>query len=57
MKRTERKVETGGQAGKMINDKTVVYGIDKDRRFTIRAGAALIHASEDNVDQILTDLE
>ena len=57
VKRTERKVETGGQSGKMINDTTVVYGIDKDPRFTIRAGAALIHASEDNVDQIMIDLE
>ena len=41
----------------MINEKTVVYGTDKDPRFTIIAGAALIHASEDNVDRILTDLE
>ena len=41
----------------MINDKTVVYGTDKDPRFTIRAGAALIHAYEDNVDRIMTDLE
>ena len=30
VKRTERKVETGGQLGKMINDTTVVYGTDKD---------------------------
>ena len=57
MKRIERKVETGGQSGKMINDTTMVYGIDKDPRFTIRAGAALIHASEDNVDRIMIDLE
>ena len=57
MRRTERKVETGGKSCKMINDKTVVYGIDKDPRFTIRAGAALIHASKDNVNQILTNLE
>ena len=41
----------------MINDKTVVYGTDKDPRFTIRARAALIHASEDNVDRIMTDLQ
>ena len=41
----------------MINDTTVVYGIDKDPRFTIRAGETLIHASEDNVDRIMTDLE
>ena len=57
VKRTERKVDTGGQSGRMINDTTMVYGIDKDPRFTIRAGAALIHASEDNVDRIMTDLE
>ena len=41
----------------MINDTIVVYGIDKDPRFTIRDGAALIHASEDNVDRMMTDLE
>ena len=57
VKRTERKVETGGLSGKMINDTTIGYGIDRDPRFTIRAGAALIHASEDNVDKIMTDLE
>ena len=57
VKRTERKVETGGLSGKMINDTTIVYGTDRDPRFTIRAGAALIHASEDNVDKIMTDLE
>ena len=57
VKRTEMKVETGGLFGKMIMDMTVVYGTDQDPRFTIRAGAALIHASEDNVDKIMTDLE
>ena len=57
VKRIERKVETRGKSGKMINDTTVVYGTDKDPKFTIRAGAALIHASEDNVDRIMTDLE
>ena len=57
MKRTKRKVETGGQSGKMINDTTVVYGTDKDPRFTIRVGASLIHASKDNVDRIMTYLE
>ena len=57
VKRTERKVKIGGQSGKMINDTTMVYGTDKDPGFTIRAGAALIHASEDNFDWIMTDLE
>ena len=32
VKRTERKVETGGLSGKMINDTTIVYGTDKDPR-------------------------
>ena len=57
VKRTERKVDTGGQPSKMINHKTVVYGIDKYPSFTIRSGVALIHASKDNVDRIMTDLE
>ena len=57
MKRNESKVETRGQSGKMINDKILVHGTDKDLRFTIRAGATLIHASEDNVDRIMPDLE
>ena len=57
MKRTERKVETGGLPGKMTTDTPVVFGTDQDPRFTIREGVALIHASEDNVDKIMTDLE
>ena len=57
MKRTERKFETGGQSGKINNDKTTVYGTDMNPIFTIRARAALIHASKDNVDKIMTDLE
>ena len=57
VKRTERKVETGVKSGKMINDTTIVYGTDKDSRFTIMVRDALIHASEDNVDKIMTDLE
>ena len=57
VKRTERKVETGGLPEKMITDTPVVFGMDQDPRFTIRAGAALIHASEDNVDKIMTNLE
>ena len=32
-------------------------GQKKDPRFTIRVGAALIHAFEDNVDRIMTDIE
>ena len=57
VKRTERKVETGSLPEKMITDTPVVFGTDQDPRFTIRAGAALIQASEDNVDKIMTDLE
>ena len=34
----------------MITDKTLVHGTDKDARLTSRARAALIHATEDNVD-------
>ena len=41
----------------MITDTTIVYETNQDPRFTIRAGAALIHASEDNVDKIMTNLE
>ena len=41
----------------MVTNKTLVHGTDKDPRLTIRAGAVLIHASEDNVDRIMTDLE
>ena len=44
VKRTEKKVETGGLSRKMITDTTVVYETDRDPRFTIRAGDALIHA-------------
>ena len=41
----------------MITDTPIVFGTDQDPRFTIRAGAALIQASKDNVDKIMTDLE
>ena len=57
LKRTERKVETGGLRKKMITDMPVVFGIDRDPRFTIRARATLIQASKDNVDKIMIDLE
>ena len=53
VKRTERKVETGGLPEKMITDTPVVLGTDRDLSFTIRAGATLIQASEDNVDRII----
>ena len=56
-KTTKRKVEIGGLPGKMITDTPVVFGTDQDPRFTIRVGAALIQASEDNVGRIMTDLD
>ena len=57
VKRTEKKVETGRQSGKMITDKTWVYGTDVDPRLTARAGVALNQATEDNVDRMMTDLD
>ena len=57
VKRTERKIETRGQSGKMITDKTLVYGIDAYPRLTIRAGVALTQATEDDVERLMTDLE
>ena len=41
----------------MITDIAIVLGTYRDPRFTIRARAALIQASEDKVDRIITDLE
>ena len=41
----------------MITDTPVVLGTDQDPRFTLTVGAALIHASEDNMDKVMTDLE
>ena len=43
--------------GKMITDTNFMLGTDQDPRFTVRAGTALIHASEDNMDKVITDLE
>ena len=41
----------------MITDTAVVLGTDRDPRFTLSAGVALIYASEDNMDKVMTDLE
>ena len=41
----------------MITDTAVMLGTDQDPRFTLRAGAALINASEDNMGKVMTDLE
>ena len=57
MKRTEKKVEAGDMPGKMITDTTVMLGTDQDPRFTLRARTTLIHASEDNMDIVIIDLE
>ena len=57
MKRTERKVEAEGMPGKMITDTAVMLGTDLDPRLTIRAGTAILHASEDNIDKVMTELE
>ena len=51
MKRTERKVEAEGMAGKMITDKVMMVGTDVD------AGTAAIHASEDNIDRMMIEIE
>ena len=41
----------------MIIDTAVMLGTDLDPRFTLRARFAFLHASEDNVDKIMKDLE
>ena len=57
VKRTENKVDIGGQPGKMVIDKTLVHGTYKDPRLIARYGVALTLATEDNVDRLITDLE
>ena len=52
IRRTERKVEVGDLPVKMIMDTTMMLGIDQDPRFTLRAGAAMIDASEDNINKV-----
>ena len=41
----------------MITDITVMIGTDVDPRLTIRAETAILHASEDNIDKMMTELE
>ena len=57
MKRTERKVEVEGIPSKMITDTAVMLGTDLDPRITIRAGTAILHALEDNIYKVMTELE
>ena len=44
-------------ASKMITDKVMMVGTDVDPRFTIRAGTVAIHASEDNIDRMMIEIE
>ena len=57
IKRTERKVEAGDLPGKMITDTAVMLGTDQDPRFMLRARAAMIDASEDNINKVMIELE
>ena len=57
VKRNEKKVDTGGQLGKMVIDKTLVHGTHKDPWLLARAGVALTLEIEHNVDRLMTDLE
>ena len=41
----------------MITDTPMMLGTDRDPRFTLRVGTALIQALEDNMDKLMTDLE
>ena len=41
----------------MITDKAMMVGTDKDPRFTRMAGKATIHASEDNIDRMMIEIE
>ena len=57
MRRTKRKIEAEGMASTMITDKAVMVGTDKDPRFVIRAGKAAIHATEENIDRMMIEIE
>ena len=57
MRRMEKKVEAKDLSGKMVTDTAVMLGIDKYPMLTIRARAALIDASADNINQVLIELE
>ena len=57
MRRTKKKVEAKDLSGKMVIDTTVMLGTDKDPMLTIRAGAALIDASTDNINKVMIELE
>ena len=57
VKRTEKKVNTGGKWGAMVTDKTVVHGTHKDLWLMEKYRVSLSLATEDNVDRIMTDLK
>ena len=57
MRRTEKKIEAEGMTSKMISDIAVMVGTDVDPRFTISAGKVAIHASEDNIDRMMNEIE
>ena len=56
VKRTERNIETGGQSGKMISDKILVYVTDADLILIARSGVELNQATKDNVDRLMMKL-
>ena len=51
------KIEAEGMASTMITDKAVMVETDKDPRFVIRAGKVALHATEDNIDRMLVEIE
>ena len=57
VKRTKKKVNTGGKTGVMVTEKVVVHGTDKDPIFMEKVGVATTLATEDNVDIIMMDLK
>ena len=57
MRRTKKKVEVKDLSGKMVIDTAVMLGIDKDPMLMVRAGAALIDASADNINKVMIELE
>ena len=57
MRRIEKKVEAKDLSGKMVTDTAVMLGTDKYPMLTIRAGAALIDASADNINKVMIELE
>ena len=57
VKRTKKKVDTGGKPRRMVTDKTVFHGTNKDPRLLASVGVAITLATEDNVDRIMTNLK